>query len=401
MAVIVGYLLILTLAALRAPRRTSLPAGQNRKRFAIVIPAHNEELLLPDLLTSLGQQQYPPDLFSVHVIADNCSDRTEAVARVAGAQVHTRINQEEIGKGYALQWLLDSLLRRADQTDAVAIIDADTVVSPNFLEVMSARLARGERAIQAYYAVRDPESAWSGLRYAALAVLHYLRPQARMVLGGSAGLKGNGMVFAVEVLNRHRWSASITEDIEYHMALLLEGERVTFAPDAIVWGEMPNTLAKSQSQHTRWEQGRLEMARRFVPQLLRRAVAQWQHAEFSAAFRFFDAAMEHLIPPLSVVISLNLLGLLAALILFGAALARGSSALPGFAAINLGIAAGLLLGQVAYVFAGLALAKAPRKIYLSLLYAPLLVLWKIGHYLQVLFRRNTEDWVRTTRNEVQ
>ena len=39
-----------------------------------------------------------------------------------------------------------------------------------------------------------------GLRYIALALLHYLRPMGRMRLGGSAGLKGNGMVFRADIM---------------------------------------------------------------------------------------------------------------------------------------------------------------------------------------------------------
>ena len=156
--------------------------------------------------------------------------------------------------------------------DAILIMDADSSISPNFLRVMDARLARGERVIQSYYAVRDPEQSWSvSLRYVALAALHYLRPLGRMVLGGSMGLKGNGMVFAADILKKHEWSASITEDIEFHMALVLDGERVMFAPDAVVEAEMPQDLAGSQTQNTRWEQGRLEMARTYVPKLLRQA----------------------------------------------------------------------------------------------------------------------------------
>lgn len=379
LALIVGYLLLLTAAALFAPRRTPPRGAPPDRRFLIVVPAHNEERLLPELLANLNRLNYPAQLYAIHVIADNCADRTADLARAGGAIVHERYDTVRIGKGYALQWLLEHVARAGVAFDAVLILDADSLVAPDFLTVMDARLAHGERAIQAYYAVRDPEQAWSaGMRAVALTVLHYLRPLGRMTLGGSAGLKGNGMVFAADVIRRYPWPAALTEDIEYHMALIRGGERVTFAPDAVVWAEMPGSLAAARSQNARWERGRLEMVRRYVPGLLRAAVAR-------RSFLLFDAAVEQLIPPFSLVAAASVGCLLAAL-------ALGNPAATLLAALLIG-------GQVVYVFAGLLLARASGKLYRALLFTPIFVLWKIWLYARVLGGRDAQRWVRTARNE--
>ncbi len=382
LAIVTGYLLLLTACALFAPRRTpARPAQAPRWTFQILVPAHNEEKLLPDLLANLRRLDYPSDLYAVHVVADNCTDRTAEVARQGGAIVHERKNPDLRGKGYALNWLIERLAvpaTSAGRPAAIVIIDADTIISENFLTVMDARLARGDRAIQAYYAVRDPASSWTvSLRYIALAVLHFLRPQGRMVLGGSAGLKGNGMVFCADILARHRWSASLTEDIEYHMALILAGERVAFAPDAVVWAEMPGTLAGSRTQNARWESGRLQMLRDYVPRLLSEAIRR-------RSFVLFDAAMEQIIPPFSVVVAAAGLSLIVAILLGGPAL--------------IWLAAALLLGQALYTFIGLALVEAPARVYLALLTAPALIIWKLWLYARALLKLDGQGWVRTTRN---
>ncbi|MCU0489981.1 MAG: glycosyltransferase [Chloroflexaceae bacterium] len=381
LALLVGYLLLLTIAALFARRTTATHQSGATHRFAILIPAHNEERLLPILLENLHQLDYPRSLYSIHVVADNCTDNTAAAGRAAGATMHERHDTSQIGKGYALEWLLQQIWQRNVQHDAVVILDADSVVSPNFLRVMDARMARGERAIQAYYAVRDAEQSWSvSLRSIALIVLHYLRPQGRMVLGGSAGLKGNGMVFAADIMRNYRWSGSLTEDLEYHMALILNGERVMFAPDAIVWAEMPNSLAASNSQNARWEQGRVEMVRNYVPRLLWKSVQR-------AKFVLFDAAMEQIIPPFSIVTIASVVCLLAALVLQAPL------------AVWLGVA--LVVGQVIYVITGLVLARAPGKVYQALLYAPIFVIWKVLLYGRVLAGGSPKGWVRTARNDVR
>jgi 1,2-diacylglycerol 3-beta-glucosyltransferase len=379
LALMITYLLLLTGAALFAPRHTKLRQNSPTQRFLILVPAHNEERLLPSLLTNLHQLDYPAALYTIHVVADNCTDRTAELARASGAFAHERVDDDRRGKGYALQWLMQQLWASAEPHDAVLILDADSIVSPNFLTVMDTRLARGERAIQAYYAVRDPQSSWSAsLRSVALAALHYLRPLGRMPLGGSAGLKGNGMGFAAELLREYQWSASLTEDIEYHMALILGGHRVTFAPDAIVWAEMPSSLKAAHTQNVRWERGRQEMVRLFVPRLLRAAVAR-------RSFLLFDAAVEQIIPPFSLVAAASLLLLIGAL------------ALQSIPAMLLGVF--LMLGQALYILAGLCLSGAPKKIYLALLYMPVFIVWKVWLYLRVLIGLDRKGWTRTTRND--
>ncbi|MCB9432391.1 MAG: glycosyltransferase family 2 protein [Ardenticatenaceae bacterium] len=393
LALLVSYLMLLTVTAWRANRRTEPLPAVPQHRFLILIPAHNEEKLLPSLLDNLAELDYPKNLYATHVVADNCSDKTAVIARQHGAIAHERHNLDLRGKGYALQWLLQRLAN--DPHDAIVILDADTVVSPNFLRVMDARLARGERVIQAYYAVRNPESGWSAsLRYAALAVLHYLRPQGRMVLGGSAGLKGNGMVFTADIMRQHEWSASVTEDIEFHMTLLLNGERVTFAPDAVVWAEMPDSLEQSETQNVRWEQGRLEMAKLYVPQLLKKG---WQGGRNGRFFTLFDAAMEHIIPPFSILTGLSILALAASAASYIAQRLFPNGSNLGFISLLLGIST--LFGQVIYLLAGLRMVNAPSSVYKTLLYAPVFIIWKIGQYIKILLGKNRQGWVRTARNE--
>jgi cellulose synthase/poly-beta-1,6-N-acetylglucosamine synthase-like glycosyltransferase len=186
------------------------------------------------------------------------------------------------------------------------------------------------------------------------------------------------MVFAADILHKHRWSASLTEDIEYHMGLILDGERAMFAPDAVVWAEMPDSLRSSQTQNERWERGRMDMVRNFVPQLLRQAFRR-------RSFLLFDAAVEQIIPPFSAVAG-------ASVVLLAAALALRNPA-------GIAIAIAIVLAQVIYIFTGLVLARAPWAVYKSLLFAPAFMGWKIWLYIRLLLGMKPGEWVRTARNE--
>ena len=88
-AVYTGYLALLSAAALlarRSPRGGECP----RHRFAIVVPAHDEEAVLPGLLDGLQRLAYPRALRELVVIADNCRDGTAALARERGVRVLER-----------------------------------------------------------------------------------------------------------------------------------------------------------------------------------------------------------------------------------------------------------------------------------------------------------------------
>ena len=58
-----------------------------------------------------------------------------------------------------------------------------------------------------------------------------------------------------------------------------------------------------------------------------------------------------------------------------------------------------LAGQVVYIFAGLALARAPWVLYRSLLFAPAFLFWKLWLYARLLLGIKPDSWVRTARNQ--
>jgi 1,2-diacylglycerol 3-beta-glucosyltransferase len=112
---------------------------------------------------------------------------------------------------------------------------------------------------------------------AALLAFHHVRPAGRNRLGGSAGLKGNGMAFRTAILGKYGWPAhSVVEDLEFGALLLLDGILVHFNPDAIVRAEMAATRKQAESQRKRWEGGRLEILGRLAPSLLRAWIARRQ-----------------------------------------------------------------------------------------------------------------------------
>src|SRR6185503_14177133 len=124
-----GYLLLLAFGAIRSARRPETLSRSPTTRFMIIIPAHNEASVIGATVNSLHGLDYPSHLYSIHIIADYCSDTTAEAARSAGAFVYERNEGLRSGKGAALSWLFQKILKK-EQCDAVTIFDADTQVDP-------------------------------------------------------------------------------------------------------------------------------------------------------------------------------------------------------------------------------------------------------------------------------
>jgi hypothetical protein len=260
-------LLVLTSAALLPETRARADqAGAGLPTLSIVVPAHNEEALIGRcvraLLVSAGSGA------EVLVIAHNCTDATVAEAEAAGASVLILNDPRQTGKGCALSYGVDTML--AGNSDAMLVVDADSVVDAGLVLEVRRRLQTGARALQCRYEVYNSEdNQRTRLMALALYAFNVIRARGRARLGLSAGIMGNGFALHREVLLRIPYSAhSIVEDLEYHLALVRAGIRVAFVDTVAVRGEMPVTAKGAQAQRARWEGGRQRMMRKWGPELL-------------------------------------------------------------------------------------------------------------------------------------
>lgn len=295
-------LFMMSLLLLREWRRYKHPC---RHRFAVVIPAHNEENVIFDSVCSVLSCIYPRDLFDVFVIADNCTDKTARLARDAGAKVLVRCSKKLRGKQYALKWAFQKI--NLDKYDAVIVLDADNHVHRNYLRALDSELAKGHRAVQGYVETKNPCDSWITANYAYMFWYICRLQMVRTRIGLSAWLAGTGLCLSTDVLRRVGWNVqTMTDDVEYTCQLILAGERVVFAPDAVIYDQKPLNLADSMRQRLRWIRGQTQTCIRYIPRLLAAIPRFWLQGNFGQAARTFDALMwipMHLVIAASVVIS--------------------------------------------------------------------------------------------------
>jgi cellulose synthase/poly-beta-1,6-N-acetylglucosamine synthase-like glycosyltransferase len=264
-------LAVLTAASFLPKRKvksSTSPVGLN---LAVIVPAHNEELLIArsvrSVLESAGLSQT-----RVVVIAHNCSDGTAGRAADAGAEVLVYNDPNARGKGFALRQGFERVFSQG--ADAALVIDADSLVSENLVGAVREAISRGASIVQCRYEMASGNGgARAKLAALALRGFNLLRPTGRDRLGLSCGILGNGFAIPKSVFLETPYNAlSLVEDLEYHLHLVMAGHRVHFLDQAKVSAELPPSPAGETTQRSRWEGGRFLAARRWTGPLLKQVL---------------------------------------------------------------------------------------------------------------------------------
>ena len=238
-------------------------------RFMTIIPAHNEEKVVVNLIESLKKLDYPKDLYDIYVIADNCTDKTAEVAKKAGAIVYERFDEAHKTKGHALQWFLAQKIEEDAPYDAFCIFDADNIVDENFLKVMNKKLCQGEEVVQGYKDIKNPSDSWVSAGYAIFYwTMHRFYHLARYNIGLSPLMNGTGFMVKFDVIKPQGWNTkTLTEDIEFSLKRIIEGKKLGWARDAIVYDEQPVGFKQSWTQRSRWTVGHMQCLKEYTKPL--------------------------------------------------------------------------------------------------------------------------------------
>lgn len=261
-----------------------------QKSFAILIAAHNEEAVIGALLENLKKLDYPQSLYDTYVICDNCTDRTAEIAAAHQVRAMERFDSVKKGKGHAIEWMLEQLWLEKRSYDAVVILDADNLVSPNFLLEMNEKLMEGKQVIQGYLETKNPYDSWVSLSYALMYwYMNRAWQLARYHLHLPNVLGGTGICITTQLLKEIGWGAnSLTEDVEFTARCVEREIYPTWAHEAIVYDEKPIDLASSMRQRLRWMQGHVYCARRYFFRLVKQAVKNRNFAQMDAALYLFQ-----------------------------------------------------------------------------------------------------------------
>lgn len=246
-------------------------------KYAVLIAARNEQAVIGELINSIRSQRYPEELVDIFVVADNCSDNTAQRAREAGAIVYERSNKKFVGKGYALDFLLSQISKDYSEKEyeGYFVFDADNVLDENFIYEMNILFDKGYRVVTSYRNSKNYSTNWITSGYA-LWFMHeseYIN-NPRMILRKSCTISGTGFLVHSDIIKKNGgWKYHLlTEDIEFSVNQAIEGERIGYCRNAILYDEQPLTFKQSWDQRLRWAKGFYQVFRNYGMDLLRRIV---------------------------------------------------------------------------------------------------------------------------------
>ena len=234
-----------------------------------IIPAHNEEAVVENLILSLQKQDYPKDSYDIYVIADNCTDNTAKIAKAAGAIVYERFDPMHKTKGAALNWFLAQKIEENAPYDAFCIFDADNIVDVNFLKNMNIKLCQGETVVQGYRDIKNPTDSWVTAGYAIFYwTMNRFYHLARYNIGLSPLINGTGFMVRFDQVKPEGWNTkTLTEDIEFSLKQIIRGRKLGWARNAIVYDEQPVGFKQSCSQRSRWTVGHIQCMGEYTKKL--------------------------------------------------------------------------------------------------------------------------------------
>ncbi len=234
--------------------------AKNMHKYAVVIAARNEEKVIGNLLDSIKQQDYPSELVTTFVVADNCTDKTAQVARENGAICYERFDKERRTKGFALQYLFQCIERDygTKSFEGYFVFDADNLLKEDYISRMNDSFDAGEKIITSYRNTKNFTESWIASTYA----LHWLRSirsnhRARSVLRLATNIQGTGFLFTNEIVEKGWKYTSLTEDRALTADAVAQGYRISYNDKAEFYDEQPISLKVALRQRLRWSKGHL------------------------------------------------------------------------------------------------------------------------------------------------
>jgi cellulose synthase/poly-beta-1,6-N-acetylglucosamine synthase-like glycosyltransferase len=249
---------------------STLPeTDKQRSFFTLLIPAHNEERLLPVLLESLKNQTYAKEYYQVVVVADNCQDKTMLIAEMYGVNCLNRSTTYISNKQNALRYAVETFNFTSNfQEGYVCIIDADCDAHPDFLRELNHLLIQNTKtvAMQSYRYVKNVyESNITLLDGAAEALRNWVFCAPRKLGGLSVFGNGSGIVFKKTLFDKliHLPGLHLAEDKEWNAYLAEHKTKVEYCACARLGYEAVASKKDFQKQRKRWIGSHIDMMKTY------------------------------------------------------------------------------------------------------------------------------------------
>lgn len=378
--IILIYQIVLSLFALRGKRIENFDLPKNRK-FAILFLANSNEKGVAKSLYSLSGLVYPKSLYDLIVVTNNGNDSSAKLAYNLGAIVLNKSNWQNENTSDIIKWAFRKIQQRKVNYNAIALFDASSLVSGNYLEVMNYYLANGSEIIQGSNLILSEPEAWNQeAKCFEFLLNNHVKPLGRKILGLPTFLQGNGICFSTKIfekLSLQDWRSA--KEMEYSLILNHQEVEMDFAPEAHISHVSLKNDDKKRLQLA-VNESRYSMVKKHAFSLLR---AAWKNK----SFEYVDRLIELVTPSLFYTLSFSIFLTVINSILW----------LMGWLSLNFVLLwGGITVLGVLYLLIGLTLSDVEDKIRKSIFYIPTYLAWKTKRRMNLLLSKEKENrWAST------
>ncbi|WP_185958225.1 glycosyltransferase family 2 protein [Fodinibius sediminis] len=290
-------------------KKNSLQADRNRY-FAIVLSATQDEQVLSKSLYSLFGLVYPKNLYDVILLGDRFSEEAARVAREMGAIVYNGDTMTNRSQEYTLSGIIEQILNGSNAYDAVLVIESESLISGNYLDVINYYLDHGSKVIQSsslmlpQSSVREHDS-----RQMNFFTRNLFHPVGRKGLKYSMDLRGNNFCFSTDTLHENlELIHSLEKDTDYGLRLQLNGIDVDFAPEAVVWKQLPGSNGESRKRLLWSNSKQISLVRRYLPEFCKAALSRRSPTYFKKVLDMLTPSVMTMLVFTALMIAANIAG---------------------------------------------------------------------------------------------
>lgn len=237
------------------------------ENYLILIPAHNEEIVIDKTLNQLNKIDYNHTLFKIIILLDNCIDNSVEIVKKYNFDFLEKNDKLIKGKSYALKWFIENY-KDIDNYKKIIIFDADSLIDINFIKKIN---SYDDKIVQTFvYPLFNMKSISSSLSAYSEILSQEVKDNIKSKLNWSVVLRGTGMIIDKDIFKKYIPQCKTQiEDTELSILLVRDGYKIKFIPNALVNDPKPLNVKQASNQRARWLYGQYQIIKYYWKDLLK------------------------------------------------------------------------------------------------------------------------------------
>lgn len=253
---------------LRQSRRlTQLVPLRRYPKITLVVPAHNEALVIKATVQALFNLHYPADKLEFLLYADNCTDDTYSIMHTLASQPqfsHLAITVINRKGGGGKAGVLNDALKQATG-EYIGVYDADAIPERYALYFLVQQVLRHPNRYIAAFGRNKTRNAQQNFLTKCInqeiVVTQRIQHVGNWNLFGIGRIPGtNFIINTAFIRSLGGWqNGALTEDTDISFKILAAGKQIALAHNSEAFQQEPETLSSYYWQRMRWAKGNYQV----------------------------------------------------------------------------------------------------------------------------------------------